>query len=448
MNTQCKLLLTQSILLLSFVTQANATQFSPPSVLGGADRLLSGSAAGASFSPALSLSSTVAESEYNYSHFWFGLNPRFSLLNESLSLALINDYIGRTLDDNDKRALLDDLGSSLHVHQRASFVPLASQIPIQVNPVRGIRGCITANLELNTLARASLDTRALELAFFGNDPTQAIEVSSAEGNGWAVTRLHLAWGQTLPWHWLSADWRAGLALNLEQGLYYLETLDSHLRVEPLNGMIASDAHHLSIHAEDGSGYSFDLALGMDRELLDRPLRVDFVLTDLFHHQSWSEAELDSVVYHVPGTLINTDFDADEFSDSIEDSTLTRDYADFSRNWAPGLRLGLSWQRSAHWQDALLLEMESASVLPGRETTLSYYTRWSPGRGRFYLGSELAFGMGVGPSLGCDTGLLLGPMRVGRTDLGVFHLGMAAKSYAGLFNSSRGLYFGFSLGLMR
>ncbi len=437
-----------SVLLLAAVSFAANASYRPPSLLGGADRLLSGSAVGASLSPALCVAASYKDTENIYDHFWFGVNPRFSLLNESLSLKLVNDYIGHSLNDDDKRALLDDLGTSLHLHQRFTIVPLASQIPLTLNPVTQTKGCITASLEAATCGRVALDTHALELAFFGNDPTQAIEVKSADVDGWATSRLHLAWGQNLPVDWLQSKWRAGLALNIERGLYYYETLESHLRVEPLNGLVASDASYRSLHATSGSGYSFDLGLGMDTEVLGRSLRVELVLTDLLHHQSWTDAELDSMVYHVPGTLINTDFDADDFSDSIEDSTLTRDHDDFSRSYAPGLRLGVSWQRTGHWKDAVLLELESESVLPERETTLSYYTRWSPGRGRFHMGGEIAVGLGVGPSYGCDTGLLLGPMRIGRVDLGMLYLGLAGKGFTGLLNSSRGVYFGFSLGLMR
>lgn len=390
-------------------------------LLDGADVLLAEDMSFATVSPAVpQVSSTRG---------MFGLDSWLSFRNDRLSLSSWNDHAGHFLDDEEKRQILDEVGGTFVGWERLNLRPFQMMIPL------GDKAASTIGLSLELVSQGLLriDGKLLDLAFFGNDPYETIQIEHAELGAELNLQLRGVWSRqvTLPASlpgWLAGrTLRVGAGLMLERLGLRTETIRFDNEVAPLVGSIAAEFHHTQELADTGLGQAIDLGVGAELELLGRPLLVDAAVRSLLHTQRWSHVRHRETVFQVPETGISSEFDESLFTDQLVDSSYTVSVGARRIRRNPGWALGLRWLQSASFQHALLLEQLPESAVPGRQQRIAWYSRWKPRGGIFHLGAEIAGGMGRGPSLGADL-----QVRWRMVDVG-----LSAKGYAGLGNRSRG-----------
>jgi len=413
------------------------------SLLLGADRLFDPTPAALGLSPALC-------ARHGGPRIWAGLNLSLALRNDMLSLNTYNDHVGHFLDESEKRRLLNEVGGHLGLDLQGRSVPFALSQPLPALGEGFSDPRLIVSTELESLGRSQLDAFFMELVFFGNDPLNPVEIESADFHHQASWTTRLAFAAGIPdlsgGRLPGAKWRCGASLGFERGMYYTETLFFSGRIDPPNGSLEGEFEHVQRSAPRGAGFFIDLGLGLDLRLLDRPFSADLALTGLFHSMKWRDGERVTRRYRIPATPISSEFDYDVFDEQLLDTTITSALGEFRLSYSPGLLLGLRGRSSEDWHHALLLQLLQEGAMPERQRRFSLYNRWSPRRA-FHLGLELAAGFGRGPSFGVATGTLLRLPKLGRVDPGTLQIGLGAKSYAGLFNGSRGLYFGGNLGLL-
>ena len=355
-----------------------------------------------------------------------GLNAGLLLRSDRLSLDTWNRYAGHTLDDGDKRALLDELGGELASTGEASLRLLEAVWPLP-------KGRAGFQLESVAAGAQRLDLSLLETVFFGNDPQEALVVRRASLAAESLTRLRLAWSAPLAlpasWTWAGTDtinW--GLALSLERGEAWTRTSSFSGRVEPPQGQVEAAFRHVQDRAGIGTGWSLDLGLRRESLLAGRPLATLASLRGLLHRQTWRDARRTERSFRLPATPVGTTFDYDAFSADLVDSTLTRAITPIHLALQPGWLLGADW-RGAAWRHSLAAEQAPEDAAGAGRKRLSWAVTWQ--QRRFHLTGQLAGGMGRGPALGGEIGYR-GPC---------WSLALGATGFAGLFDHSRGFQTG-------
>jgi hypothetical protein len=439
------------VLFISLISCANAVTLShanmsnsAPGMLEGADRLLSCTASGVGLSPALNVNDVKRRN-----WLWLGLSSNFVIRNSSMAVENYNNHAGHYLDSIEKRAILNELGSSIIVDQESNLNAFALSIPLGMIP----QGLFSISQSTASRFKFEFETEMLEILFFGNDPLKTIELESADLNGQISTRVDFsisgrlsslpeAVTAVLP----GSSMRWGLSAVYHKGHLYAETESFSASLAPPVESISGSFEHVLRRSEEGSGISFDLGIGLDSWLLDRPISVDLVVRELFASYKWENGEREFRSFYIPNTPISTEFDQELFEEQLLDTTIVEELGEFKVKPKPGFSLGARWAISKKWRQALLIEWQPETVANAKDQRISLYHRWVPGRGRFYLGFDLGAGFGRGPSFGTDLGWTW-RLRYKKTKIVDFQFGLAAKSYAGIFNSSRGVFLGSNIGFI-
>ncbi len=391
-------------------------------LLDGAGRMLDADMGAAELSPAI---------PYNDSYkLVVGLDSWFTVRNDRLSIGTWNDHVGHFLDDEEKRAILDEMGGVMGAHQRMILRPLALIVPFKDKR----QSMFGMSLELVSQAHLQMDTELFELAFFGNDPNREIVIDHADLDAELTAQVRLTFSRV---YGMPASWpawiagrpvRFGIGLQLERLGLRSSTESFDNSIQPVVGEFEAWFRHTQKTADTGFGKSFDLGAQTELELLDRPLLVDVALRGLLHSRDWRHVEEELRVFEVPETGIDTDFDEEIFSDAIMDTTITTDLGASKVRLSPGWTLGLRWEQTKTIHHAFLIEELPETSIDVTQRRASWYTRWNPKNSILYLGAELSGGMGRGPGIGGELQLK------GR----FFEFGIGLKGYAGIGNSSRGI----------
>jgi len=169
--------------------------------------------------------------------------------NNSFSLGRYNEVAGQTLSEADKERLLADIP--------------AEGFALDGNVAAGAFGLQIGRFALTSAAlgagRGNLDRDFFDLVLFGNELGETVDFADTWGEGYAVGKASLSWGQPLV---SGAGGRLafGFTASYLYGFYETHIEEAHGAVTTGMTEIAGEAFVSAVTAEGGSGYGLDLGL--------------------------------------------------------------------------------------------------------------------------------------------------------------------------------------------
>jgi len=338
------------------------------------------------------------------------------LQNNSFSLGRYNEVSGAELDDGDKESLLSDIpatGFRLDAGVRASGPG------VQVGRLALSTGVVAAG-------RGNLDRDFFDLVLFGNELGQTVDFSDTWGDGHAVGKASLSWGQPV-YQGSRGRMAVGVTASYLQGIYEMHVEQSYGSVTTGADAITGEAFVSAITADQGSGFGLDLGYAWQAPGgWTFGAALDNVLGSITWNGNVERHEFRVVADDV--NLANDDLD-----NAVADSDTSFAAADYTTDLPRSFRAGAAWDRgnlllAADW-------VQGFADRAGSSTTpqLNLGAEWRPlgmltPRGGVTVGGVAGFGLAGGLGL----------------NLGWWHVDLAMVHRGGIGgDSTRGLGFGLS-----
>jgi len=310
--------------------------------------------------------------------------------NNSFSLARYNDVSGRTLTEVDKQRLLADIP--------------AAGFRLDAGVDAGAIGLQRGRFALTTRAVAAgcgnLDRDVFDLVLFGNHPGQTVDFDDTWGEGYAVGRVSLSYGQPV---WTGAAGRVavGLTASYLHGLYAVRVEQAYGHVTTDATAISGEAFLAALTAEGGDGYGLDLGAAWQAP---GGWTVGLVLDNAVAQVNW-RGKIERTEYRV--TAAELTVLGDGLSEAVVDADTTFAASAFTTALPRTVRLGVA-RDNGRWSAAADLVQGFADG-PGTSTTprLNLGAQWRPlgwllPRAGLSLGGAVGGGAagGLGWRLGC------------------------------------------------
>ncbi len=344
----------------------------------------------------------------------------FDVHNNSFSLGRYNEVSGQELTYVDKQRLLADIpqdGFRLDAGVRAGALGL------QIGRFALSTGAVA-------VGRGQLDRDVFDIVLFGNEPDQTVDFSDTWGDGLALGKLSVSWGQQIhdgPLGRLAV----GATASYLRGFYELRVEESRGSVTTGPGEIGGEAYLSALTAEDGEGYGLDLGAAW---LAPGGWTVGLALDNALARLSW-RGEVERTEYRVTASQIN--LLNDQRDDGIADHDTSYAVAGLATHLPRTLRLGAA-RDSGRW-------LVAADYVQGFTDRAGTSTK-----PRLNVGAEWRPLAVLAPRAGLSLGGHVGASAAGGFGLrlGFWHIDVAVMSRGGLGGSAtRGVGFGLSTQLM-
>ncbi len=309
------------------------------------------------------------------------------LHNNSFSLGRYNEVSGATLSEADKADLLADIPDGGF---RLDTVARAGAVGLQIGRLALSTGAVAAG-------RGNLDRDFFDLLLFGNELGQTVDFSDTWGDGYAVGKASLSWGQPV-YEGAFGRMAVGVTASYLHGVYEMHVEEAYGSVTTSMTEISGEAYAAAVTADQGSGYGLDLGYAWQA-----PGGWTFgaALDNVLGSVAWS-GNVERHEFRVDATgvtVLNDDLD-----NAVADSDTSYAAAGYSTNLPRRMRLGASWDRgslllAADWIQGFS-DRSGSSVTP----QLNLGAEWRPlgflaPRGGVMMGG--AGGLGVSGGLGLD-----------------------------------------------
>lgn len=348
------------------------------------------------------------------------LNASLDVYNNSFSLGRYNEISGKTLTQADKQRLLADVPRSGF---RLDADAGAGTLGLQIGRFALTTGVVAAG-------RGNLDRDVFDLVLFGNEPGRIYHFDDTCGEGHAVGRVSLSWGQSI----LSGS-RGQLAVGLTasylKGLFGLQVEQAQGNLVTGMDEIRADAFLAAVTADDASGFGLDLGAAWQAP---RGWTVGLALNNVLSQLDW-QGTVERTEYRLTARDINL-FN-DDIDSGIVDSDTTYAVSGYKTSLPPILRLGAA-RVSGRW----LVAADYVQGLRSRASTsttpqLNLGAEW---RAKGWLAPRSGISLGGSQGIGLAGGFGL--------QLGFWQLDLAVMQRGGFKGSStRGLGMGFSTQLV-
>lgn len=323
------------------------------------------------------------------------------LHNNSFSLGRYNEVAGAELNQADKERLLADIpagGFRLDAAARAGAVGL------HIGRLALTTGAVAAG-------RGNLDRDFFDLVLFGNELDQTVDFADTWGDGHAVGKASLSWGQPV-YQGALGRMAVGVTASYLHGIYELHVEESYGAVTTAMDAISGEAFVSAVTADQGSGYGLDLGFAWQAPggwtfgaAMDNALGTVTWTGNVERHEFRVDAS--------DINLVNDDLD-----NAVADSDTSYAAADYTTDLPRRLRLGAAWDRGS-----LLLAadyVQGFADQAGSSTTpqLNLGAEWRP-LGMVTPRAGMSFGGTAGVGVAGGLGLNLGWWQI---DTAVIHRG--------------------------
>lgn len=321
--------------------------------------------------------------------------------NNSFTLARYNEVSGQTLSQAQKERLLADIpgdGFSLDAAVSAGAIGLHA-------------GRFALTTGVTAAGRGNLDRDVFDLVLLGNEPYQTVRFDGTWGEGHAVGKASLSWGQPVAVGPLGR-FAVGATLSYLKGLYAVQVEEAHGSLSTHLTEIAGEAYLSALMAEDGGGYGVDLGAAWQAP---GGWTLGLVLANAMSRISW-QGKVERTEYRVTASGIN--LLNDDLNSGIVDSDTTYAVSGHTTSLPPVLRLGAASDRGH-----LLLAADYVQGFAGRagaSTTprLNLGAEW---RALGWLAPRAGMSLGGSVGVGLAGGLGL-QLAAWQLDLAVVHRG--------------------------
>ncbi len=321
--------------------------------------------------------------------------------NNSFSLGRYNEVSGQTLSHADKERLLAD-------------IPLEG-LRLDALVDAGAVGLQIGRFALTTSARAAgrgiLDRDVFDLVLFGNEPDQTVDFADTWGEGHAVGRATVSWGQPL---WTGPAGRLAVGLNASWliGFYDVRVLEARGQVSTGWTEISGDAFLAAQTAEDGQGQSVDVGAAWQAP---GGWTLGMAVDNAYSRLVWN-GTVERHEYRVTAAAINLLHD--DLDNAVVDADTTFAVAGYTSSLPRTLRLG-----AAHESGRLLVAADWVQGFGDRagastKPRLNVGLEWRP-FGLLVPRAGMSLGGSVGMGVAGGLGLKLGFWQI---DLAVAHRG--------------------------
>ncbi len=340
--------------------------------------------------------------------------------NNSFTLDRYNEISGQTLSYSDKERLMSDIPADGF---RLDAAVNAGAIGVQIGRFAFSTGATAAGC-------GNLDRDFFDLVLFGNELGETVDFSDTWGEGYAVGKASLSWGQPVA-SGAFGRLAVGVTASYLQGLYELHVDEAYGAVTTGMSEITGEAFASAVTADGGSGYGLDLGLAWQAPAgWTFGLAVDNVVANL----DWN-GTVERTDYRVSAADINAL--NDDLDDSVADSDTTYNVSGYSSNLPRRLRLG-----AARDTGSLLL---AADYVQGFEDKAG-----SSASPQLNLGLEWRPLSWISPRAGLSLGGAMGTGMAGGLglDLAFWQIDLAVMNRGGFSGGdTRGLGFGISTQLV-
>ncbi|MBD3222258.1 hypothetical protein GF314_13555 [bacterium] len=342
------------------------------------------------------------------------------LSNNSFTLARYNEVSGAELSQADKERLLADIPEEGF---RLDTTALGSGVGVHVG-----------NLAITTRAvaagRGNLDRDFFDLVLFGNELGETVDFADTWGDGYAVAKAGLSWGQPI-YEGALGRMAVGATASYLYGAYEMHVDEAYGSLTTSMSEIRGEAFVAATTAAEGRGLGLDLGATW---LAPGGWSFGLALDNVLGSVSWTG---DVERHEMRVTAADLNALNDDLDDAVADADTSYAVDGYSTNLPRRLRLGV-----AHDSGSLLLAADWVQGLEDRAGSsitpqINLGVEWRPlgflaPRGGMMLGGAGGFGLAGG--VGLDLWWL-------EIDLAVSHRG----GFSG--GDTRGLGFGLSTQLI-
>jgi hypothetical protein len=244
------------------------------------------------------------------------------LHNNSFSLDRYNEVSGAELSTADKEDLLADIPDGGFALDAAVG---AGGFGLQV-------GRFAVTTGVTGAGRGNLDRDFFDLVLFGNTPGETVDLSDTWGEGYAVGRASLSYGQPVMSGSLGRL-AVGVRASYLYGLYEMHVDESYGAVTTTMTDISGEAFVAATTAEGGAGYGVDLGMTWQAP---GGWTVGAALDNAFSSLAWN-GTVERTELRVTADGINAF--ADDLDDAVVDSDTTYAVAGYETSLPMRLRLG-------------------------------------------------------------------------------------------------------------
>ncbi|MEZ4388675.1 MAG: DUF5723 family protein [Candidatus Krumholzibacteriia bacterium] len=309
------------------------------------------------------------------------------LHNNSFSLGRYNEVSGAELSEADKQRLLADIPDGGF---RLDTVARVGALGLQVGRLALSTGAVAAG-------RGNLDRDFFDLVLFGNELGETVDFSDTWGDGHAVGKAALSWGQPV-YEGVLGRMAVGVTASYLYGIYEMHVEEAYGSVTTAMTEISGTAYASAVTADQGSGYGLDLGYAWQTP---GGWTFGLALDNVLGSVTWS-GNVERHEFRVDAADINV-FN-DDLDNAVADSDTSYAAAAYTTSLPRRARLGAAWDRgtllvAADW-------VQGFGDRAGSSTTpqLNLGAEWRPlgflrPRGGAMLGG--AGGVGLAGGLGLD-----------------------------------------------
>lgn len=338
------------------------------------------------------------------------------LHNNSFSLGRYNEVAGAELNQADKERLLADIPAGGF---RLDAAARAGAMGLHIGRLALTTGAVAAG-------RGNLDRDFFDLVLFGNQLGQTVDFSDTWGDGHAVGKASLSWGQPV-YQGALGRMAVGLTASYLHGVYEVHVEESYGSVTTAMDAITGEAFVAAVTSDRGSGYGLDLGYAWQA-----PGGWTFgaALDNVLGSVTWS-GNVERHEFRVDASDVN--LVNDDLDNAVANSDTSFAAADYTTNLPRRLRMGAAWDRGS-----LLLAadyVQGFADQAGSSTTpqLNLGAEWRP-LGIVTPRAGMSFGGAAGVGVAGGLGLNLGWWQI---DTAVVHRGGFSR------DATRGLGFALS-----
>jgi hypothetical protein len=323
------------------------------------------------------------------------------LHNNALTLGRYNEVSGQTLSQAQKERLLADIPPTGF---RLDAVATARGLGLQRGRLALTSGVISAG-------SGNLDRDVFDLVLFGNPPDQTVRFDDSWGEGHAIGKISLSWGQRVaagPYGRLAV----GATVSYLKGLYAVQIDEARGSVSTLLTEIDGEAYLSALLAEGGDGHGVDLGAAWQAP---GGWTLGLALANATSRVAW-RGKVERTEYRVTASqinLLNDDLDA-----GIVASDTTYAVAGHTSNLPRILRLGAAHDGGRLMVTADYVQGFGAHAGASTRPRLNLGTEWRP-RGWLLPRAGMSLGGSLGTGVAGGFGLRLAAWRL---DLAVMHRG--------------------------
>ena len=342
------------------------------------------------------------------------------LHNNSFSLGRYNEVAGQTLSVADKERLLADIpdgGFALDTNISAGA------LGVQVGNFAVTTGAVGAG-------RGNLDRDFFDLVLFGNELGQTADFSDSWGEGYAIGKASLSYGQAVYQGSLGRV-AVGATASYLHGLYEMHVEEAYGSLTTSMSEISGEAYASAITAEGGSGYGLDLGASWQAPGgYTFGIAMDNVVANL----DWN-GTVERTEFRVTASEINAL--NDDLDNAVSDSDTTYAVEAFSSTLPRRLRLGAARDTGNFMLAADYVQGFENRAGSSTTPRINLGVEWKP---LSWLSPRGGLSMGGAAGNGLALGLGL--------NLPVFQLDVAVVNRGGFTSDdSQGLGFGLSTRLV-